>query len=365
MRLKISKSELLRSITVVQSVISSKAPVASLSSIKIVASSGLVSFTGTDLKVTADVTVPVEVLEDGAICVYAPSLFDVVRELPDSEVDISGQDESDVSIQCEGASFKLHTSSLEDFPEIPEPSGDISFSLESTKLLEVFSKVEFSISRDQSRYILTGALMEIEGNILRAVSTDGRRMSIVTTVLESAPDVEFAAVIPHKTIQELMRVLPNTESVDIKADTNRITFMFDGMKIISTVLEGRYPDYKHAIPKEYDKEIVVNTAMFASAIRRVAAVATRNYNCIRMEFNESSVVLTSATPEIGEAREVVAVELGATDVDVAFNPDYVLDVLKVITTDNTVLKLRESNSAGLLHGQDDESARFVVMPIRL
>jgi DNA polymerase-3 subunit beta len=365
MRFKIGKSNLLHAVGVVQSVISSKAPVASLSSIKVVASKGQVTFTGTDLKVTAEVTLPVEVLEEGAISVHAPSLFDVVRELPDSEVDIGGSDNTDVKIQCEGASFKLHTSPIEDFPEIPEPESDVSFKLVSGQLLQVLSNVEFSISRDQSRYILTGSYLEVDGSILRAVSTDGRRMSIATTVMEQSPDVEFTAVIPHKTVQELLRVLPNTSEVEVKAGKSRIAFIFDGMRIISTVLEGRYPDYKHALPKDFDKEIVMDTIQLASAIRRVAAVATRNYNCIRMEFGKKSVTLTSATPEIGEAREDVPLESGADDVDVAFNPDYLLDVLKVISTEKAVLRMREANSAGLFQGLDDDSAQFVVMPIRL
>jgi len=365
MQLRIAKSELQQGITVVQNVISSKAPVASLSSVKLDAREGQVTFTGTDLKVTAQLTLPVEVVEQGMVSLHAPSLSDVVRELPDVEVELDTKGTDTVTVACQDVLFKLHTSPIEDFPEIPEPETDVELSMASERILDVLSKVEFSISRDQSRYMLTGALLQVEDNTLRAVSTDGRRMSIATAEIEPASGLQYTAVIPHKTVQELLRVVHSGSTVQIKAGTNRITFLVDGLRIISTVLEGRYPDYKQVLPEEYSKELVFDTALFTSSVRRVAAVATRNYNCIRIQFHEGLAVLTSATPEVGEAREQMSVDYRGPEINVAFNPDYLLDVLKVISTENTVLRLEEDEGAGVFLGQNDDSGVFIVMPIRL
>ena len=364
MRFKIEKNELQRGISVVQNVISSKAPVASLSCVKVDAREGRVTFTGTDLKVTAELSLPADVTEDGTVSLHAPSLSDVVHELPDVEIDVATSDMS-VMIECGDVLFKLHTSPVEDFPEIPEPETDVEFLIDSKHLIDALSRVEFSISRDQSRYILTGALISVSGDTLRTVSTDGRRMSVATSVLDTPLDVEYSAVIPHKTVQELLRVLESGAGVRIKAGKNRVTFVVDGLRIISTVLEGRYPDYNQIVPKEYNKEIVFDKTALTSAVRRIAAVATRNYKCVRLQFRENAAMLTGATPEVGEGREEMAIEYAGDEVEVAFNPDYVLDVIKVVTTDKVVLRLREGDAAGLFKGLDDDSGLFVVMPIKL
>jgi len=365
MRFKIGKSELQRGVTIVQNVISSKAPVASLSCIKLEAKQGQVTFIGTDLKVTAILSVPVDVLEDGSVSLHGPSLSDVVHELPDVDVEIVSSETDDVTIECNDILFKLHTSPVEDFPEIPGPETDVEFSMMSEQMVDVLSKVEFSISRDQSRYILTGALLSVEDDTLRAVSTDGRRMSVGTSQIEPPAGVSYSAVIPHKTVQELVRVLEHGKKLMVKAGKNRITFIVDGLRIISTVIEGRYPDYNQVVPKGYDKEIVFDTALLATVFRRVAAVATRNYKCVKLDICEGRAVLRSATPEVGQAREEIPVEFSGVDTETAFNPDYVLDVLKVVTTEKVILRLCEGESAGLFQGLDDDSGLFVVMPIQL
>jgi len=365
MRFKIGKPELQRGVSIVQNVISSKAPVASLSCVKLEAKQGQVTFTGTDLKVTAVLSLPVDVLEDGIVSLHGPSLADVVRELPDVEIEIAGSDSETVTLECQDVQFKLRTSPIEDFPEIPEPETDVEFSVAAEQMVDVLSKVEFSISRDQSRYILTGALLVVEDAILRAVSTDGRRMSIGSSRIDPPAGVAYSAVIPHKTVQELLRVLEKGTKLDVKAGKKRITFMVDGLQIISTVLEGRYPDYNQVVPKSYEKDIVFDTGLLASAVRRVAAVATRNYKCIRIELREGKAVLRSATPEVGEAREDMALDFSGVDTETAFNPDYVLDVLKVVSTEKVMLRLSEGDSAGLFQGLDDDTGLFVVMPIRL
>ena len=135
--------------------------------------------------------------------------------------------------------------------------------------------------------------------------------------------------------------------------------MVDGLQIISTVLEGRYPDYNQVVPKSYEKEIVFDRGLLASAVRRVAAVATRNYKCIRIELREGGAVLRSATPEVGEAREEIALDFSGADTET------VLDVLKVVSTEKVMLRLSEGDSAGLFQGLDDDTGLFVVMPIRL
>ncbi len=365
MRFKMGKAELQQGIATVQNVISSKAPVASLSCIKLDAEAGQVTFTGTDLKVTAMLTLPVDVVEEGSVSLHGPSLSDVVRELPDVEIEVSGTDSEALTIACDDVFFKLRTSPIEDFPEIPEPENDIDFSVASEQMVDVLSKVEFSISRDQSRYILTGALLTLEDDTLRAVSTDGRRMSVAKSRIEPPTGLEHAAVLPHKTIQELLRVLDKGTTLNVLAGKNRITFTVNGLRIISTVLEGRYPDFKQVVPKDYDKEIIFETGLFAAAVRRVAAVATRNYKCIRLELRQGKALLRSATPEVGEAHEEIPIEYAGPDVEVAFNPDYLVDVLKAVSTDKVVLRLHEDETAGVFLGLDDDSAVFVVMPIRL
>ena len=235
-------------------------------------------------------------------------------------------------------------------------------------LKNVFSRTSFAICSDPARYNLTGLLVEIEGGRLTAVATDGRRMSLYRETEGIAEGIDIKVIIPGKMIHELERLLDDEEDVRVFINENQAGFSFGNIRLVTALIEGSFPNYEMVVPQGHDKEVIANTARFREAMRRTRTMTNDKFNSVRIQLSKGVIKMKVVTPEVGEYEEEMPVNYEGDEIEIAFNPDFVLDILKHVDTDETVLLVKDAMSPGVLRPHSDappDQYVNVVMPIRI
>jgi len=206
----------------------------------------------------------------------------------------------------------------------------------------------FAVSHEEARYVLNGILMEMEGNMIRLVATDGRRLAKSEKKLNTNVKKEISVIIPIKAIQEIYRNLQDEGTVAFVTGTNQVLFDIDGIMLATRIIEGEFPNYQQVIPEPAPQKIKIDTSLFLSAIRRANLLATPDFQAIKLEVFSNKIVVSKTTPEVGESREEVAIEYGGKELIVGFNPHFLIDVLKNIDDETIALELLGPDKAGVI-----------------
>lgn len=368
MKITIPRSDLLQAVNKVKTVVSAKSALPILSHILLDASDASVKLSATDLKVSIENTVDCTVETPGQLTVSAQRLVSILSELPEKDITLELQDSNVVHLMCDRIETKLYSMSPDEFPPIRSFEGIEPLILPQNILKNIFTKTSFAISTDQARYNLTGLLLELEGGKLIAVSTDGRRMSLYSQNDNIPEGINIKVIIPGKMVHELERLLGDDGEVKAYIDENQAGFEFDNTRLVTALIEGTFPNYEMVVPKKHDKEAVVKTEPFAEAMRRTRTMTNDKFNSVRFLLTNGAMTLEVNTPEVGEYREDMPVEYEGEDIQVAFNPDFVLDVLKHVSTESSAFVLKDSVSPGVIKPYIDEPKNEylnVIMPIRI
>lgn len=368
MKLSIPRQDLLDAVNKVKTVVSAKSALPILSHILIEASDNSIKLSATDLKVSIECSVDCNVETPGSLTVSAQRLTSMLSELPNSDVRLELGANNVITLVCDRIETKLFSMSPDEFPPIRNFEGVEPLVLQQSMLKNIFEKTSFSICTDQARYNLTGLLFEIGEGKLTTVSTDGRRMSLFKQEEEIPDGISINVIIPGKMINELERLLADEGEVRLYFDENHAAFEFDRVRMVTALIEGTFPNYDKVIPKKHDKEAVIKTEQFAEAMRRTRTMTNEKFNSVRFGFNENVMTLEVNTPEVGEYREEMPIEYDGEEVKIAFNPDFVLDVLKHLNSESSCLLLKDSTSPGLIRPVVEEKSDNyvnVIMPIRL
>jgi DNA polymerase-3 subunit beta len=378
MKVVVSRNDLLRGITTVQSAVAAKNTMPILANVLLEAKDQRFEFVATDLDMGIRMSVPAEVVGKGSITINARKLSDIFRELPDSVVDLETDDNQKLSIVCQKSQFKIHGLPKDDFPILPEVKKDKSFKVKASLLQEMIRKTSFAVSTDETRYILNGVLFQMEGGKARMVATDGHRLAYIQKKLEVKSEEKSSLIIPTKALNEVSKVisdlLKNKEKeddkenelvVEISATENQVKFVISGVEIVSRLIEGQFPNYEQVIPKESTKKLEVSTSEFSAATRRVAILASEKSNSVRYKFNQGKVTISANTPDMGEAKEEFEIPYTDEELQIAFNSKYVLDVLKNIGTEKMIIELTQPLNPGVFKPSDDQDYLCVIMPMRV
>ncbi len=255
--------------------------------------------------------------------------------------------------------------STDEFTKSPEVNREKSFKMPQADLKEMMRKVSFSISTDPNRVNITGLLLVLVDKKLKLVTTDGRRLSMGTRALEDAPGGDSSYIIPRKTVMELERLLGTDGEVVVFLSENQIVFEFGDILIISNLIDGVFPNYEQVIPKNYERELVADIAPFTVATQRAGVMTTDRYNLVKYEISNGKMVVTTNCPEVGELRDELDVEYTGETLEVGFNPQFILDALKVIDEDKVRMQLKDPQSSGVLFPNENDDYLYVVMPVRL
>ena len=365
MDLKVTKDALVEGIQIVQNAVSQKSSLPILSNVLLEAENNTLKLTATDLDMGICATIPVFVEQAGAITIPAKKFFDIVKALPDgSEITVTMKKNNFVTIKSGKAQFKIIGLPKDEFPQLPQFKDIDAITIEQNIVKEMFILTDFAISRDDTRYVLNGILLMINKDKISMVATDGRRLANVIKALPSKTLVDRNVIIPSKTVQEVKRMLQDEGEVTIKFSDNQILFSFENCFILSRLIEGEYPNYKNVIPEKTNKEVVVGRETFLSATRRASIFTDQDSMAIKLSISKKKMTISKNTPYLGEAKEEIEISFsGNSDIEIGFNPKYLIDVLKSIQDEEIVFELNDSNKPGVV--RRGEEYIYVVLPMQL
>ena len=291
----------------------------------------------------------------------------MIRSLPSGQISFALTEGNWLELSSGKAFFRLVGLPVEDFPEVPVGDFGDAVPVKHDVFKELIRKTIFAVTQEDARYALNGALLEIAMGAVRMVATDAHRLALVERELEgSVGDVR--AIVPKKTLAEL-RNLGNGEEMLFAEDEHHLYFQIGHRTLATRVIEGQFPAYDKVIPADNPVEIRFRRDEMAAAIRRVSLLASERSRAVRFAFGDGVVTVSSSNPELGEARESVAIEYQAENIEISFNAQYILDFLSAVETENVLFRIKDPASQGLLlpSGEELEGARYqyVVMPMRM
>lgn len=372
MQLKIGKSSLLKELSLIQGVVEKKSTIPILSNLLLEAKSGGLTIKGTDLDVSITTWCDAEILSEGSVCIQAKKFFDIVRALPEAEIEIKRTDNDQITIVCERARFKMPGVSTDSFPDIKSFAGPF-IELPASLLKSFIDCTIFAITNEESRFALNGAKFELNGKKARMVATDGHRLSFVEKESDYLSEANLDLLIPKKTLSELAKLTSDLEGpIKFGNDQNHIFFEVGKRTLVSRTLSGQFPNYDMVIPKENHNKIDIETARCSSAVKRVALMADERSHAVKFDIDHGQINITSQSAEAGEAGEVLPVEYAGSKISIGFNAGYLIDFFNIVQDGSVSFELKDGNSQALLRvktnkdGDDhDYDFRYVVMPMRI
>ena len=309
------------------------------------------------------------VAAEGTVLLPAKLLQDVVKSMPKGEVTLEHQPATqDVLVSSGTSQFTLRTLRNEDFPTLATPEEDKSWSIAAEALAETVSQVSRSASRDESRPLLTGIMVSVsttEG-VLRMVATDSYRLAIKTTHLESTPEEDFSAVIPARTLEEVVKIATSEKADVIKVGSNKgqIVFVMGDTQLTSRLIDGKFPDYNQLVPKDFEHTLVFDRNELLQRVERISLLAQAS-TPIKFTLNDKGLKLSAQSVEVGEAVETVDVAWSSEELETGFNPQYLIEGLKSNPSKQVELKLINALKPGLLQSADESGFQYLIMPVRL
>jgi len=368
MNLTISKEQILAGLQAVQNVVSTRTTLPILSNVLLKADGNRLEMTATDLDVTITCSVEATVKKPGATTIPVKKLFGIVRELTNPEIELETDDKNVTSLRSGSSFFKIRGLGAEEFPPPPKFKEDKKVVLPQEKIRGMLRKTSFAISTDESRYVLNGILMSLKEHKLTMVATDGRRLALVDEEVDVADKSQGEFIVPAKAVNELNRLLQEKGEIDIRYTDNQAAFNLKDEKgfsllIVTKLIEGSYPNYRQVIPAETKERIALAREEFMHALRRAEIMTSEKQNSVKLNFTKNNLAITSNSPDVGEARETLAINYKGKDLAIAFNPSYVIDPLNALTTDEVFLELIDELSPGVL--KINGPFLYVVMPMRL
>ena len=368
MNLTITKEQISHGLQSVQNVVSTRTTLPILSNVLLRADGNRLELTATDLDVTITCSVEATVKKPGATTMPVKKLFGIVRELANPEIELETDDKNVTSLRSGSSFFKIRGLGAEEFPPPPKFKEDKKVVLPQEKIKGMLRKTSFAISTDESRDVLNGIYMSVKEHKLTMVATDGRRLALVDEEVDVSEKSQGEFIVPAKAVNELNRLLQDKGEVDIRYTDNQAAFSLKDDKgfsvlIVTKLIEGSYPNYRQVIPAETKERIALAREEFMHALRRAEIMTSDKQNSVKLNFTKNNLAITANSPDVGEARESLAINYKGKDMAIAFNPSYVIDPLNALTTDEVFLELIDELSPGVL--KINGPFLYVVMPMRL
>src|SRR5262245_3326470 len=368
MNLTISKEQLLHGLQAVQNVVSTRTTLPILSNVLLRVEGSRLEFTATDLDVTIACAVDASVKKGGSVTVPVKKLFGIARELANSEIEMEVDDKNVCSLRSGPSFFKIRGLAAEEFPPLPQFKEERKVLLPQEKLKGMLKKTSFAVSTDESRYVLNGIFFSLKEHKLTMVATDGRRLALVDEEVDLSNASHGEFIIPSKAVNELNRLLQETGEMEIKFSENQAAFTLKDDKgfsvlIITKLIEGNYPNYRQVIPGETKERVHLSREEFLHALKRAEIMTSDKQNSVKLAFSKNNLAITANSPDVGEARETLAINYKGKEMAIAFNPGYVIEPLNALNNDEVFLELIDELSPGVL--KINGPFLYVVMPMRL
>ncbi|MEY2877659.1 MAG: hypothetical protein RLZZ15_39 [Verrucomicrobiota bacterium] len=373
MKFKINRDHFANGLAQVLNVVGSKATMPILSNVLIEADKDYVSLTTTNLDLGIRCKIKAEVKETGSITLPVKRLAGIVRELPNVDVAFDAAPNLSVKLTSGGSTFRIMGIARDEFPPLPEFGDEKAYELEQAELAAMLKSVDYAQSTDETRYILNGVYFNFKDGKLSLVATDGRRLALTAKDMEVPAASAGAIILPAKTVAELTRLLTKGTKAKINFNDRRAAFqiatdkdssgLVDHVYLYSKVVEGNYPNYQQVIPKETHQRIKLERELFLQCIHRAALVCSEKSNSVKIKLTSNLLEITAQSPDFGEAHESMAIGYSGPELQVAFNPAFLMDPLRALAKDEVFFEVKDEVSPGVFKTLD--SFVCVIMPVRL
>lgn len=362
MKIKVSKEILSSAIHTVQNVVSSKTTLPILSNILLSAKKSKLKLNATDLDIGISCEIPVEIIEEGAITIPAKRFSDIIKEMASGDILIQAKKNNQIDIEGEVCRFKLNGLPSDEFPKFPEFKDKEAVRVGQATFKNMLTLTAFAVSHEESRYVLNGVLVEISGDVIRMVATDGRRLAKIEKKTVVPVKKDISVIIPTKAIHEIGRNLKDEGDVSLVVGMNQVLFDVDGVLIATRIIEGEFPNYNQVIPKPVQNRITMNRQELLSSIRRANLLSTPDFQAIKFEVFSDKMVVSKTTPDVGESREEIPVKYGGSEMIVGFNPNFLIDFLKNVDQEQIDMELLGADKPAVMRLGD---YLYLALPMRI
>lgn len=385
MKFTCSQESLLHGIQVVQKGISNKIGLPIYNGILFeVSDDNKVHLFATDLEIGIDCYIPAQVIESGSVVIPSRIISELIRKFPEGNIEVESSDNNITTIRENNSNYKILGFSGEEFSNFPEMKIESKIRLKQKTFKETIYQTIFAASKDESRSFLNGALFKISDKKIEVVTTDSHRLSVknirVSDIEKTSTD-EFEVIVPYRALAELLKLLSDDEDVfiEIRVGEKQIIFILypdsqkNSIRLYSRLIEGQFPDYHQIIPNSFKTEIKVNTNDFKDKMERISLFVKEDLNTVKIKTaniegskieERCEMILKVESPTIGEASEKISCFKKGDDIIITFNCKYILDVLRVINTDNVLIKLNDPLNPVIITPEKDKNYLYVLMPVR-
>ncbi len=375
MEFKINKDHFSNGLQQVLNVVSTRSAMPILGNVLIEASSDHISLTTTNLDMGIRCRITAEVSGEGSITLPVRKLATIVKELPQQEVFFQLASNNQAKITSGGSIFKVMGIGTDEFPPLPTFENQHVFKLEQNDLSNMLKSVSFAQSSDENRYILNGVYFNFSDDNLTLVATDGRRLALTSHELESESADTGNLILPAKTVSEIERLIGKGEGVKIAFNERQVAFeiaiedeegnsgLIDHIYLVSKIVEGNFPNYRQVIPKETEHRIKVERELFLECVHRAALVTSEKSNSIKLKLSKNLMEILGSSAEYGESHESMGIAYDGPDVQIAFNPTFLMEPLRALNHDEIFFEFKDELSPGLVKTLNQFLC--VIMPLRL
>lgn len=370
MKVICSKDELIKGMQIVQPLIASKTTLPVLSNFLFETEKQRVKLSATDLETGVTCYIKADVQKEGAITIPAKRFSDIIKELKDGDIEIKSDETNQINIKSNKSKFVLMGIEKKEYPALPEFPEENVFTVKSNILASMLKKTIFSVSKDSQRYVLNGVYFIAEKGLLKAVSTDGRRLSYIFK--EGIDEkVSGKAIIPTKAANDILRLVSsdNVEDVKIGITDNLMSISVGDINFQTKLIEGVFPNYEQVIPKKTVSEVKLKVADTMSAVKQMALLtgdklSSDRSSSIKFSFEKNKMIVSANTVGLGSGETEVEIEYSGDVLDINFNPNYIKDVLQNIEDENVLFSYTTSQNPVVLKSEKDSNYICVVMPMR-
>ena len=371
MQFVVKRDILLKSLNFVQGIVEKKNTLPILSNVLLQLKDNKLSIVATDLDIIFyDEISEVKILQDGSTTTSAAILYDILRKISsNSELNFELKSENKLSLKSENADFNLLCLPIDNFPSFADEFEGKEISLNNKRFLKLLNKTKISISNDDTRHYLNGIflhLTESHGiNFLTGVATDSHRLSSSSLEVENTSDFT-SLILPRKTVFQLCSLLTETsEQLSMQTSENKIKFTLGKMKLISKVIDGKFPDYNKVVPTTNDKSLIVSSRDFINSIERVTSVSLDRKEGVKLIINKDNVQLSVNSANSGEGNETIKAEYSSERLNISFNSKYLIDIASEVEDKNLKMNLKDSVSPVLIEDVSDKNSYYVIMPMKI
>ena len=371
MEFSIKKDDLLRSLSLVQGIIEKKNTLPILSNVLLEVKNNKLVVIATDLDlIFYDEVSEIKIIKEGSTTTSAAILYDILRKIPaNSEIQFNLKNENKLNLLTDNSDFNLLCLPTNNFPNFSDEFEDNEITFNKSKFLSLLKKTKISISNDDTRHYLNGIFLHITESqnktFLTGVATDSHRLSSSSIEIEDGKSFK-PLILPKKTVFQLSNLLDGTnERILIQFSENKIQFKIGKTKLISKVIDGKFPDYRKVVPVGNDKLLTVSSKEFIDSIERVTTVSLDRKEGVKLILSKNNIKLSVNSTNSGEGNEVIKANFNSEEIIISFNSKYLLDIASEIEDKNLKMNLKDSTSPVLIEDMTDRNSYYVIMPMKI